>query len=156
VKTEEFGGQPEHYVNASLLIQRITNDVAPKFTDLRIQAINLTDDELSTFPGMLEEAKLQGDPSYLKDLQRDDRETEAASAHQTEVSVSIQGDVAERIQKATDMINNHARKLGGRNKSDSGISGATARRALQKLFGHKPEHEDLPSLIRYLEYIFKS
>ncbi len=152
---ESYGQEPEHLKNANGFISAVVKDIAPQFRGLSIIAINQTEDDINSFPGMIEAARLEGDTSLLDDLKRDDRDAERESARSTSVFVSITGDDRGSIQRATGIIHERARRFRGRNTNDSGINQSGVRSGLEKVIGHRPEHEDLPLLQRYLSYLFR-
>lgn len=155
MRKENFLTESDHYKNANLFISSVLGDVVRRFNDLKIEANNETNEDLDMLPGMIEVARLEGDLSMTRELRDDDRNIESESASSTRVFVSINGDNKKRIQEATSLINKTARQFKGSLQNDSGTNQSGTGQGLDKILGHRPEHEDLPLLTRYLNYVFK-
>lgn len=142
--------------NANDFIKAIISRVVPQFKDLSIEPSNMTEEDLSHYPGMILNALRENDLELLEVLRKEDADTEHLSAHQTAVFVNILGDSDHNISEAAHIIHQLAGLYKGRRTGDTGVIESKTGETLSKILGHRPEHEDQKRLQRMLNYLFTS
>lgn len=147
-------GEPEHHHHAEALIAYAIGELAGKFPSVRFDVVNVTDDDITSAPGMAEAARLDGLGSLARDIERDGMEADSESAIATQVMAFMYSDAMRDVNQATDLLTRRASQLKGTITDDTGTIESGTSRALDRVLGHNPQHEDALQYMRAVGYKF--
>lgn len=147
-------GEPEHHQHAEALIAYVSGELVGRFPTVRFDVMNVTDDDVASSPGMIEAARLEGLEDLAADIERDGMQADIESALATQVRTFMYSDVLGDINHATDLLAKRAGQLRGNLTDDTGTIHSGTRRALDRILGHNPQHEDALQYMRAIGYKF--
>jgi hypothetical protein len=146
--------EPEHHQHAEALIAYTLRELVGRFPTVRFDVVNVTDNDITSNPGMVEVARLEGLGTLARDIEQDGMEADVESALATQVRALMYSDVMRDINQATDMLAKRARQLNGSLTDDTGTVESGTGRALDHVLGHRPQHEDALQYMRAIGYKF--
>lgn len=146
--------EPEHRQHAEAFMSFVRGDVVERFPAVRFNITNTTEEDVLGAPGMIQAAKLEGWGADANQIAHDADEADKRSAMETMIQIGMYSDSQVEIEEAAKLLARRAAQLRGRVDGDAGVIESRIGKALDKILGHRPEHEDVARLMRLIGYKF--
>ncbi len=154
LKDNPIWAEPEHIRHAQSFINYINNDLSGRFRSINFDVNNITSDEITSTPGLATEARLEKLYDIANEQELDGMKADIESASSATIRVFMKSNSATDINKACDILSTKAHGLNGVVIDDSQIGESGAGKLLDRILGHRPEHEDVLQYSRIIGYKF--